>query len=133
VNKFSRRNTWFIVQNSSGRKDGRNSLRRIHEFPGLLDITEEQGRYGEYSREVQSSGGAGPYIRAIRAIGFKHVCLYRVFVGGSPVNVATGIAIFRYVISRKSRGFVGPQRSQRCGQVARHFGDSWSKIPNSLH
>jgi hypothetical protein len=59
VNKLSRRNNWFIVRNSSGRKDGQNSSRRIHEFSGSLDLAEEQGRYGEYSREVQISEGAG--------------------------------------------------------------------------
>jgi hypothetical protein len=29
-------------------------------FREPLDLTEEQGRYGEYSQKVQSSGGAGP-------------------------------------------------------------------------
>jgi hypothetical protein len=33
VNKFSRRNTWFILKKSSGRTDGRNYLRRICEVP----------------------------------------------------------------------------------------------------
>jgi hypothetical protein len=34
--------------------------REFANFCESLDLTEEQGRYGEYSREVQSSGGAGP-------------------------------------------------------------------------
>jgi hypothetical protein len=48
-----------IHRNHPGGGDGWYSLRRVHEFSLALNLTEEKGRYAEYSQRVQSSGGAG--------------------------------------------------------------------------
>jgi hypothetical protein len=46
-------------------------------------------------------------------------------MGSSLVNIATGIAISRYAISQKLRGFVWATEELASGQVACHFGVSW--------
>jgi hypothetical protein len=45
------------------------------------DLKEVQGRYCKYSREVKSSGGAEPLIRATRTVGSTRGFAYRGFVG----------------------------------------------------
>jgi len=69
------------------------------------DLTERKGRYGKYSLKIQILGGAGSYIWAIRVVQFTCEYLYRGFIGWSPVNLATRIAISRNAKSRRLRGF----------------------------
>jgi hypothetical protein len=52
-----------------------------------LDLAEVQGRYDRVFQKVRSSEGAGPLIRATRAIRFTREFVYRGFVGRSSVNL----------------------------------------------
>jgi hypothetical protein len=82
-------------------------------FREPLDLTEEQGRYDEVFPK-------GSKLRRGRTIDPSHKgrwiytwIPYRGFMGGSPVNIATGIAKSRYTRYPESQeDLCGPQRSQ---------------------
>jgi hypothetical protein len=70
-----------IRRNHQGGTDGRNSLRRIRESREPLDLTEEQGRYGEYSKRFKAQEGQDRRSEPQGTVGFTRGIPYRGFVG----------------------------------------------------
>jgi hypothetical protein len=73
VDKSLRRSTWFISQDSSGKIDDQNSLRRINEFSRAIGSCGGAREINEYSQRVQSLGQIEPLIRATRTIGYTRI------------------------------------------------------------
>jgi hypothetical protein len=56
-----------------------------------------------YSLKALSSGGVEPLIRVTGTIKFTQGIVHQDFMGGSPVHIASWIAIFQYAVSRQAK------------------------------